>query len=80
MLPVDVPLFTVRGTLVPALAVIVVCPPSPIVNTVVELSLKTAMLPVDVLLLTIRASPLVAPVRVVAAEVTVRVLPAAREN
>ena len=75
-LPVEVPLFTVRGMLVPPFAVMVVAPPSAIVKTVVELSLKTAMLPVLVLLLTFRASPVVAPVSDVRAEVTVRVLPA----
>src|SRR3989344_942100 len=55
----------------------VVAPPSAIVTTAVALSLKTAMLPVEVELETFRASPLVAPVKEVKAEVTVRVLPAA---
>src|SRR3989338_6548565 len=47
------------------------------VATAVALSLKTATLPVEVELETVRASPEVAPVREEAPEVTVKVLAAA---
>ena len=55
----------------------VVAPLVPIVATVVALLLKTAMLPAEVLLDTFKASPVVAPVKLVRADVTVNVLPAA---
>ena len=58
-----------RFTLKAAVESVVFCnrtvPPSAMVATAVPLSLKTAMLPVLVLLLTVRASPLVPPVMVV---------------
>lgn len=55
----------------------VTAPPLAIVNTGVALSLNTAILPVDVELSTLNASPVVAPVRLVSALVTVSVFVAA---
>src|ERR1700741_3131354 len=54
LLPVVISVVTPLNVYVP---VPVIPPPSAIVNTAVALSLKTAMLPVLVLLLTLNASP-----------------------
>jgi hypothetical protein len=68
---------TAKPTELSVLFCSVVAPPSAIVATVVELSLKSAILPVLVELLTFKASPVVLPVSEVKAEVTVSVLVAA---